>query len=48
MTTSSGVRYKALVDCHANFALGDPEIQKKVFDEWNTTGGGPLGKWESP
>ena len=40
--TFSVFRAKPDTETFDDFARGDPEVQKKVFDEWSTTGGGPL------
>jgi alcohol oxidase len=40
--TFSAFRAKPDTETFDDFARGDPVVQKKVFDEWNTTGGGPL------
>ncbi|KAK3342110.1 GMC oxidoreductase-domain-containing protein [Lasiosphaeria hispida] len=35
-------RAKPGTETFDDFARGDPEVQKRVFDEWNTKGTGPL------
>lgn len=38
----SGYRAKPDVESFDDFLRGDPAVQKKVFDEWNLKGTGPL------
>ncbi|TQB76868.1 Alternative oxidase, mitochondrial precursor [Monascus purpureus] len=40
--TFSVYRAKPEVESFDDFARGDPEVQKRVFDEWNLKGTGPL------
>ena len=40
--TFSVYRAKPDTETFDDFVRGDPVVQKKVFDEWNATGGGPL------
>jgi alcohol oxidase len=40
--TFAPYRAKPDVDSFDDFVRGDPEVQKKVFDEWNIKGTGPL------
>ncbi|KAA8915057.1 putative choline dehydrogenase [Sphaerosporella brunnea] len=40
--TFAAYRAKPDTETFDDFARGDPAVQKKVFEEWNQTGGGPL------
>ncbi len=40
--TFSAYRAKPDVESFDDFIRGDPEVQKKVYDQWNQTGTGPL------
>ncbi|KAI5781399.1 alcohol oxidase [Geopyxis carbonaria] len=40
--TFSTYRAKPDTETFDDFVRGDPKVQKKVFEEWNQTGGGPL------
>lgn len=40
--TFSVFRAKPDVESFDDFVRGDPEVQKKVYDEWNLKGTGPL------
>lgn len=40
--TFSVYRAKPEVESFDDFVRGDPEVQKRVFDEWNLKGTGPL------
>lgn len=41
--TFSAYRAKPDVESFDDFLRGKPEVQKKVFDQWNINGTGPLG-----
>ena len=40
--TFSAYRAKPDVESFDDFVRGDPEVQKRVYDQWNQTGTGPL------
>ena len=40
--TFSAYRAKPDVESFDDFIRGDPEVQKRVYDQWNQTGTGPL------
>lgn len=40
--TFSTYRAKPDVESFDDFIRGDPEVQKRVYDQWNQTGTGPL------